>query len=594
VTAWVSALGSVAGPDEECDVLVVGSGAGGLATAVTAAYHGLRVVVVEKGARCGGATARSGGWMWTPGNPFARAAGVREDVMKGPRQYLKGRCGGNFKSARVDAFLEAASDMVAFFHCRTALRLTPGSWICDIHGDTPGAGEGHRSVAPAPLDARTLSRRVRRLLPRQLYETSFLGMGIMAGPDLRGFLDAAQLRPGGVAHAARRLTRHLLDLLLHRHGEHLVNGAALVGRLLQSADDLGAVVHVGTAARSLVKDGTGRVVGAVVEGPAGTRVVGARRGVVLAAGGFPADRVRRVETFPRGTGADHHTLAPPTDTGDGLSMGEWAGGHLDSSVASPVAWCPVSLVPYRSGRCGVFPHILDRGKPGVIGVVAGGQRFVNEADGYHDYVLGMLRAVPEGEEVQSWLVADHRFVRRYPLGMAKPRPVPLWPYLHSGYLVRGRTLEELARRCGIDPAGLAATVARFNDHARHGEDPDFGRGRTPFNRSSGDANVGPNPSLAPIETAPFYAVRLLPGSFGTFLGLEVDEAARVLDDHGTAVPGLHAVGTDQSSVFGGHYPSGGINLGPAMVSGYLAGRDLAGQPAAEVDPVEAEAECREP
>jgi len=198
-----SELGPVTHVDETVDVLVVGSGAGGLSAAVTAAYHGLQVQVAEKAERCGGATGWSGGWMWTPGNPFARADGVVEgpddgpdgDHGDGPRTYLKHRLGPNFDAPKVDAFLAAAPDMVGFFEVRTRLHLTPGTWISDIHGDTPGAGTGHRSVAPLPVGKRSLSPRVRRLLPKQLYETSFLGMGIMAGPDLRGFLAAAQLDP---------------------------------------------------------------------------------------------------------------------------------------------------------------------------------------------------------------------------------------------------------------------------------------------------------------------------------------------------------------------------------------------------------------
>ena len=158
--------------------------------------------------------------------------------------------------------------------------------------------------------------------------------------------------------------------------------------------------------------------------------------------------------------------------------------------------------------------------------------------------------------------------------------MPLFPYLRSGYLRKGRTVEELARECGIDPQGLTDTVAEFNRNARRGEDPEFGRGSTPFNRYGGDPSVGPNPSLAPIEKGPFYAVRVVPGSFGTFAGLATDARARVLDgsdESGDApIPGLYAVGNDQASVMGGHYPAGGINIGPAMTFGYLAALDLAG------------------
>jgi succinate dehydrogenase/fumarate reductase flavoprotein subunit len=218
---------------------------------------------------------------------------------------------------------------------------------------------------------------------------------------------------------------------------------------------------------------------------------------------------------------------------------------------------------------------MDRAKPGSIGVLRTGRRFVNEANGYHDYVSAMIAAAPAGEPVQAWQIADARFARRYPLGMAKPRPVPLFPYLRSGYLKRGATLEELARVCGIDPKGLVETVRAFNENARRGVDPEFGRGETPFNRYGGDPAVGPNPSLAPLEKGPFYAVRIVPGSFGTFAGLATDARARVLDRDDRPVPGLYAVGNDQASVMGGHYPAGGINIGPAMAFGYVAARDLA-------------------
>jgi succinate dehydrogenase/fumarate reductase flavoprotein subunit len=305
--------------------------------------------------------------------------------------------------------------------------------------------------------------------------------------------------------------------------------------------------------------------------------VRAARGVVLAAGGFPHDVARRRELFPRTpTGEEHWTLAPASASGDGITLGESVGAAFDTSLVSPVAWCPVSLVPYRNGRTGVYPHIVDRGKPGLIAVLADGRRFVNEADGYYDFVDAMVKTVPEGQEVAAWLICDHAFQRRYPFGMAKPFPIPVWPYVRSGYLKTGRTLAELARACGIDPAGLKATVAQFNRHARDGEDPDFGRGTTPFNRGSGDPDHHPNPSLAPIEKGPFYAIKVLPGSFGTFAGLKTDPQSRVLNAEGEPIPRLYAAGSDQANVMGGYYPSGGINIGPAMTFGYIAGRHAAG------------------
>jgi succinate dehydrogenase/fumarate reductase flavoprotein subunit len=501
------------------------------------------------------------------------ADGVVEDPEL-PRSYLEHVLGDRYDGPRVEALLEAGPRMVAFFERHTALRFVSGTWIADIRGDVPGAGTGGRSVGPRPYNARRLPKRLRGMLRPQLYETSLLGMGIMAGPDLQAFLHATRSARAFV-HATWRVAFHLLDLVVYRRGMQLVNGPALIARLLKSADDLGVRPWVSSPARRLLTE-AGAVTGAVVQTPNGEVTIRARRGTVLAAGGFPQDVDRRRRLFPRTpTGREHWTHAPASCSGDGVSLGESVGGRLDTTLASPVAWCPVSLVPYRNGRVGVYPHIVDRGKPGLIAVLADGRRFVNEADGYHDFVAAMVDAVPEGQEVASWLICDHAFQRRYPFGMSKPFPVPVWPYLRSGYLKRGRTLEDLARACGIDPAGLARTVAEFNRHARVGEDPAFGRGRTPFNRGSGDPDHKPNPSLAPIERGPFYAIKVLPGSFGTFAGLRTDPHARVLDGDGKPIRGLYAAGCDQANVLGGYYPSGGINIGPALTFGYLAGRHAA-------------------
>ncbi|MCB5291777.1 FAD-dependent oxidoreductase [Arthrobacter sp. SO3] len=566
---------SSAHPSLDCDVLVVGSGAGGLSAAVTAAYHGLKVVVVEKADVCGGATSWSGGWAWTPGNPLAKADGVKED-RELFRTYLRHRLGQHYQEDRVDAFLEAVPHMVGFFQDKTSLQFVPGAKIKDIYGNTPGAGTGHRSVGPKPFNARRIKPELRAKMRHQLYETSFLGMGIMAGPDLTKFLSASQGNIQGLFHAAWRVGFHVLDLITHRRNMQLVNGTALTGRLLKSADDLGVDIRVSTPARRLITDDNGKVTGAVVSSPGGELRINAKRGVVLAAGGFPNDVARRAELFPKTpTGREHWTLAPKETTGDGITMAQAVGARFETDMESPAAWCPVSLVPYRNGRTGTFPHIMDRAKPGSIGVRRDGKRFVNEANGYYDYVEGLINATPEGEPVEAWQIADAAFVRKFPLGMAKPLPVPLFPYLRSGYLKKGNTLEELATACGIDPKALARTVAEFNEKARQGVDPDFARGASEFNRYGGDPKNTPNPSLRPLEKGPFYAVKIVPGSFGTFAGLAADSRSRVLNESGKPIGGLYVAGNDQASVMGGHYPAGGINLGPALTFGYIAGRDLA-------------------
>lgn len=558
----------------ECDLLVVGSGASGLAAAVTAAHQGLKVIVVEKHATFGGASAWSGGWLWVPGNPLAKRAGIDEDPQQ-PRTYLKHELGARYDAERIDAFLDNAPRMVAFFEQHTCVKWLDGNAIPDIHGNVPGAAlQGHQVIA-APYDARQMGTLIRRMR-KTLRETSFLGMPIMAGADLAAFLSMTRSLKAFL-HVSKRLIRHLRDLVVHSRAMHLVNGVALVGRLAKSAVDLGVELIESAPARQLIFE-QGRVLGALVDSPDGPLRIHASKGVVLAAGGFANDKARRQALFPRTFAANDHLALPPEECcGDGISLGESVGAVLELDVASPAAWAPVSLVRHADGSSGHFPHIIDRAKPGLIGVLSTGKRFVNEADGYYDYTAAMVAAAPADEEVASWLICDHRFQRRFGLGHSRPFPLPVGPAVRSGYLQRADSIQALAKACGIDPLGLLETVRDFNTHARRGEDPQFGRGSTPYNRKQGDPLITEgNPCVAPIEHAPFYAVKVRPGSFGTFAGLKTNGHAQVLDRNSAPIAGLYAVGTDMASVMGGFYPSGGINLGPAMTFGYIAGRHAAG------------------
>jgi succinate dehydrogenase/fumarate reductase flavoprotein subunit len=512
--------------------------------------------------------------MWVPRNPLARRAGIDEDKEQ-IRTYLRAEIGNHYDSDRIETFLEAAPHMVDFFERHTALQFIDGNKVPDMHGNLPGAGVGGRSVCAAPFDGRQLGPLIDKLRP-PLREISFFGMGIASGADLGHFMNAARSLESFL-HAGRRFTKHLINLARYRRGMHLVNGNALAARLGKSAADLGVEIRVGSPAKRLLRR-NGAVSGAVIGTPDGGEVtIHARCGVVLACGGFPHDVARKRELFAHApTGEEHWSAAPKSNTGDGLRLGEQVGGEVDASLAAPGAWAPVSLVPRRDGSVGHFPHLIERAKPGFIAVTAKGRRFVNEADSYYDFVRAMIQAAGPGEEVTCWGICDHRFIRRYGLGFAKPAPLPLTPYLRSGYLKRGHTLEELGAVCGIDPTRLAQTVEAYNHYARRGEDPEFGRGSTPYNRVQGDPRQHPNPSVAPIERGPFYAVKMVPGSLGTFAGLKTDASARVLDGKGAPIAGLYAVGTDAASIMGGFYPAGGINLGPAMTFGYLVGRHAAG------------------
>ena len=572
-------MSAAASPPVDGDLLVIGSGAGGLSAAVTAAHLGLKVVVVEKAARFGGTTAWSGGWMWVPRNPLAVAAGIEEDL-DAPRTYLRHLLGDQFDPARIEAFLAHAPAMVQFHLDRTALRFMDGNAIPDFHGSAPGARTGGRSVCAATFDARALGADLARLQPPAPH-LSFLGMGIGGGADLRHFLRASRAWDS-FAYVARRIARHLLDVPRHGRGTVLMGGNALAGALLKSALDAGVTLLESHPARALLREG-GRVVGAIVDTPTGPRRLRARCGVVLACGGFPHDPDRQRAWFPhaaegRADAPAHWSAAPRTNTGDGLHLAEEAGARLTRG-ADAGAWAPVSLLPQRAGPPSAFPHLVERGKPGLIAVTRRGERFVDEAGNYHSFMRGLFAATPAGERPEAWLVVDHRFQRRFGLGATKPWPFPLGAALRSGYLKRGRTLGDLAHVCGIDPAGLARTVAVYNEAAAHGEDPAFGRGRIPYDRMQGDAeHPGPNPCVAPILQPPFYAVHIVPGSLGTFGGVATDAHGRALDGGGRPISGLYAAGNDQASVMGGHYPSGGITLGPAMTFGYVLAHHAAGRP----------------
>lgn len=556
-----------------CDLLVVGSGAAGLSAAVTAAWSGLSVVVVEKDDVFGGASAWSGGWMWVPGNPLAKRAGIHEDPEQ-PRQYLKNELGRFYNHAKIDAFLDKCPEMISFFEDHTELQFADGNHIPDMHGATPGAAIGGHQVIAAPYDGRSVGGLIRRLR-KTMPETSIFGMPIMAGSDLAAFLKATRSLTSAW-YVAKRLTRHFMDLVIHGRAMQLVNGVALIARLAKSAEKLGVQLIESAPAKQLIAEG-GAVRGAIVSINGRDVEVHASKGVVLAAGGFANDCSRRQAFFPPNTlNTDHLALPPDSCNGEGLTLGEQAGGSLDTDLASPAAWAPVSRIQHRNGRIGHFPHIIDRAKPGVIGVLANGKRFVNEANGYYDYTTAMIAATPAGQEVASWLICDHRFQRHYGLGYARPFPFPITSYIKSGYLKRGSSVEQLAKHCGIDPVELTKTVRAYNTHAAAGQDPLFGRGTTPFNCKGGDPeHGGTNPCVAPIEKGPFYAVKVLPGSFGTFVGLKTNAQAQVLDSQNLPITGLYAAGADMVSVMGGYYPSGGINLGPAMTFGYIAGRHAA-------------------
>jgi len=559
-------------PVVECDVLVIGAGAGGLSTAVTAKKHGLDVVVVEKEPVFGGTTAFSGGVLWIPLSPHARQAG-HADSREAVLRYMKAEAGAGYHGPSVEAFIDKGPEMVDFFERETEVKFIPTLYP-DYHPDADGGVDIGRSILAAPYDIRGLGADMKRLRP-PLETITFMGMMFnSANADLKHFFRFTRSF-ASFRYVVRRLFNHLRELVRFGRGVNVTSGNALAARLARSALDLQIPIHTSTAARQLLTD-QGRVTGALVDGPDGPRRILARKGVVLAGGGFSHDLQRIARAYPhvRG-GGEHFSPVPASNTGDGARLAEQVGGRVDIRYSAAAAWMPTSKVPLGQGRQGAFPHLLDRYKPGIIGVLRNGRRFTNESNSYHDVGAAMIRA-GLGKDTGMWLVCDQAAISRYGLGYAKPAPMPLGPLLRKGYLVKGATLEELAGKAGIDAAGLVQTVREYNEGAVHGEDRQFGRGTTSFNRYLGDPEHRPNPNVAPIGKGPYYALRLVMGDLGTFDGISTDVVGRVLDRDDRPIAGLYAVGNDRASVMGGNYPGAGITLGPIMTFGYITGRHLAG------------------
>jgi succinate dehydrogenase/fumarate reductase flavoprotein subunit len=547
-----------------CDVLVAGSGAGGMAAAVTARKAGLDVLVAEKEPWFGGTTALSGGWLWIPNHPMQKEIGVADSI-EDASTYLLHEAGEKYDPERVNAFLAAGPKMVEFFTRETVVKFDPSATFSDYHPDAPGGRPGGRSIVARAFDGRELGKMLKTLRP-PLPELTVFGIMIGSGAELVHFMRWSKSM-ASAAFVARRLAGHAAATLFHGRGVRLSNGNALAGRLLKSALDAGVQLRASTAVKSLVRE-NGRVTGAVLANGAGEIRVEVRKGVVLACGGFPQDAERRRRLFPH---ADHFSPAPPGNTGDGLRLAQDAGARLDESLPNAAAWVPVSRVPRGDGTFGLFPHFIDRAKPGVIAVTRKGERFVNEGNSYHDFVQALLKT----GETHAWLVTDHRAIRAYGLGFVKPRPLPLAPHLKSGYLVTGGAIAELADMAGIDRA-LVECVRRYNENAKSGSDPEFRKGENAYNRFYGDPDIKPNPCVAPLAQPPFYAVRVEIGDLGTYDGIATNGNAQVLDERKRPIPGLYAAGNDALSLMGGNYPGPGITLGPAMTFGWIAGRHLAG------------------
>jgi succinate dehydrogenase/fumarate reductase flavoprotein subunit len=554
------------------DLIVVGSGAAGLATAITAKKRGLSVAVLEKEPVFGGTTALSGGVLWVPLGPHSRKQNPA-DTREAARTYLMEETGTYFDAEVTDVFLDNGPKMIEFFERETDMKFVPTLYP-DYHPTVKGGVDIGRAILAAPFDIRGLGADMNRLKP-PLKTITFIGMMFnSSNADLKHFFQATKSLTSFI-YVAKRLATHIKELLLYRRGINVTSGNALAARLAKSALDLNIPIYTNTPAKKIQMDGE-RVVGVVATQDGKEVLYSAKQGVVLACGGFPHDIKRIAQAYPHlKRGGEHLSPTPTSNTGDGTRMAEELGGVVDIRFKDTSAWMPVSKVIYKNGEVGVFPHLLDRYKPGIIGVLRNGKRFTNESNSYHDVGADLIRACEHQTETAMWLIGDKTTLAKYGIGFVKPAPMPIGQFLRNGYLIKGNTLAELAKNAGIDPQGLEETVKQYNLGAVHGEDREFGRGTTSFNRYLADPENKPNPCVAPIQNGPFYAVKVIMGDLGTFDGIKTTPYGEVLKRDGSKIEHLYAVGNDRASMMGGNYPGAGITHGPNMTFGFVTGNYIA-------------------
>lgn len=555
---------------KEVDVLVIGTGAGAMVAAVTAAQHGARTLIVEKTGLYGGTSATSGGGVWIPDSDSARAQG-RLDSAEEAFTYIKGLVGNTVADSRILAFVRYARLMCRYVEQVTDLRFIAIPYT-DYQAEKPGGKMGYRSHETNTLSANRLTREDFETLRPTHPSAALFGFIPWTTVEAAPMITRGR---GWIRLMTRVLWRYYSDIpqrLRSRRSRFLVFGNAIGGHLKNALNRYGGEMWLNAPLVRLVRDPAGRVEGAVIRKDCAEIWVRACRGVILGAGGFERNKEMRKAYLP-GDSEPEWSAGQEGNTGDAIRAGMDVGAATD--LMDEAWWAPTVRVPGEErGR----PLFYERALPGNIMVNQVGDRFMNEARSYDFAGKAMIEADrPEARSVPAWIILDARFRRKYPMGPLLPL-FPDWtlPRKVRGMYAKAGSIGDLARKIGIQPARLEATVARVNEFARSGVDEDFGRGSAPYDRYYGDQSVTPNPNLAPINMAPFYALQVYPGDIGTKGGLATDERARVLDSEGHPIPGLYAIGNNSASVMGPAYPGAGSTLAPAMTFGYLGALDSLG------------------
>ncbi|PWR19390.1 FAD-dependent oxidoreductase [Zavarzinia aquatilis] len=557
------------------DVIVVGSGAGGMLAANRAHDLGLSVLLVEKSDRFGGTSAVSGGAIWVPCNDDLGGLDDRAKALA----YLRACTMGRVPDEKLAAYVDNAMPMVRYSKGQVGLGFKAVMEYPDYYPDREGALPGGRTMDPDAVDGGDLGDDYWRL--REPYALMRLfGRISLTVKEARAITTK---KPGWPLVLMKLIGAYATDFrwrLKTKRDRRLSMGNALAGGLLRGLVRRGVPRVINARLLRLTRDGE-RVTGAVISRDGKDMTIAARRGVILAAGGFERNAEMRKDHLPQPT-SDTWSVTPyPNNTGDAIRAGRELGAALD--FMDLAWWAPSMRLPSRDTpntetRVGMF---MERGWPGSLIVNPAGRRFANEAMSYNDFGYAMIAEHQKtGAGLSCWMVFDATFRKNYVVGGIMPgmmqpdRSLP--PEWFDSVIYRAGSIAELAGKIGVPAPALAESVARMNGFARTGKDTDFGRGDNVYDRYFGDRFVKPNPCLGPIEKAPFYAVRVDLGDIGTKGGLKTDARARVLDEAGEPIAGLYAIGNCSASVMAAAYPGAGATLGPAMTFGFIAVNDIAG------------------
>jgi len=557
------------------DLVVIGSGAAGLTTAVLSAHLGLKVLVIEKAKKIGGTTARSEGMIWVPDNLHARSIGIKDDV-EDINTYIREIAGNHYNEGLAKAYVDNASKMLELVEKIGAAHFKLALGSVDYEQERNGASKGTRALNPLGFDGRNLARSDFDLLADPLPTTMLFGGMTIESADFEHYFGLTKT-PKAWWVLANRVGRYAVDRLMgYRRGTRLAGGHGLIASLFKAARGLNIDIRTATSATELLMNDKDEIMGVRVESDGKSEDI-KTTSVCCASGGFAGSMEQKARFFDHvAVGKAHVNIAAPTATGDGADMAVEVGAVRNNDISDYAAWAPVSLVPQQDGSTVPIPHFTDRNKPGFLAVSPKAKRFVNESGTYHRFVPAMVEACADLEEVSAWLICDHAAIRRYGMGRVGPAPTRLAPHIRSGYLFKAATIADLADKVGLDKETLSQTVTRFNDYAEKGQDPDFDRGKSDYDIAQGDAEaIGGHPSLGPVANGPFYAMKLWPADISSFLGLKIDHHARVLREDGTIIKGLYATGNDATSPFGGAYPGAGATIGFAMTFAYIVARHAA-------------------